>query len=143
MDNSLWLDNFLNMYRELGTDNFDVLKTVYHPNIEFQDPLHHVSGIAALTHYFDNIYTQVTSCNFHIEHTFEVNGEASVYWTMHFVHKQLNGQKPIEVQGHSHLKMLDDQVIYHRDYLDVGSMLYEHIPVLGCVIKSIKKRASR
>ncbi|MEZ9856262.1 nuclear transport factor 2 family protein, partial [Vibrio breoganii] len=44
MDNSLWLDNFLNMYRELGTDNFDVLKTVYHPDIEFQDPLHHVSG---------------------------------------------------------------------------------------------------
>jgi len=143
MNNSLWLDNFLNMYRELGTDNFDVLKTVYHPNIEFQDPLHHVNGIAALTHYFDNIYTQVTSCNFHIEHTFEVNGEASVYWTMHFAHKQLNGQKPIEVQGHSHLKMLDDQVIYHRDYLDVGSMLYEHIPVLGCAIKSIKRRASR
>ena len=58
-------------------------------------------------------------------------------------HKQLNGQKPIEVQGHSHLKMLDGQVVYHRDYLDIGSMLYEHIPVLGCAIKSIKKRASQ
>jgi limonene-1,2-epoxide hydrolase len=120
-----------------------VLKTVYHPDIEFQDPLHHVSGIVALTHYFENLYTQVTSCYFHIEHTFEVKDEASVYWTMQFAHKQLNGQKPIEVQGHSHIKMLDNQVVYHRDYLDVGSMLYEHIPVLGCAVKSIKKRASR
>ncbi|MEZ9116954.1 nuclear transport factor 2 family protein [Vibrio cyclitrophicus] len=143
MDNSLWLNNFLNMYQELGTDNFDVLRTVYHSDVEFQDPLHHVSGIDALTRYFENIYTQVTSCNFHIDHAFEANNEASIYWTMQFSHKQLNGQKSIEVQGHSHLKMLDDQVFYHRDYLDVGAMLYEHIPVLGCAIKSIKKRASR
>lgn len=143
MDNSLWLNNFLNMYQELGTDNFDVLRTVYHSDVDFQDPLHHVSGIDALTHYFENIYTQVTSCNFHIEHAFEANNEASVYWTMQFSHKQLNSQKLIEVQGHSHLKALDGQVVYHRDYLDVGAMLYEHIPVLGYAIKSIKKRASR
>ncbi len=40
--NSLWLDNF-NMWSESSNDNFDVLKTVYHPNIEFRH-LPHVSA---------------------------------------------------------------------------------------------------
>jgi len=37
----------------------------------------------------------------------------------------------------SHLKFADGKVISHRDYFDLGEMLYEHIPLLGGVIKSI------
>ncbi|MDN3616154.1 MAG: nuclear transport factor 2 family protein [Vibrio gallaecicus] len=144
MDNSVWLQNFLVVYQELGTTDFDSLKSVYHPEIEFKDPMHRVYGLPALTHYFEQIYTKVTSCNFIIEHTFESkSGEAAVYWRMTFVHKQLNGQDPITVHGHSHLKEQDGLVIFHQDYLDVGAMLYEHIPLLGSAVKAIKKRASQ
>ncbi|MCZ8488953.1 hypothetical protein O9992_22685 [Vibrio lentus] len=59
-------------------------------------------------------------------------------------HKQLNGQKPIGSSRAQPSKCWTNQVVYHRDYLDVGSMLYEQYPsTLGCAIKSIKKRASR
>ena len=143
MENSRWLDNFLDMYRQLGTDDFGALQDVYHQQVEFKDPLHQVDGLDALTRYFENIYTNVASCKFTIISAFESGDEAAVYWSMEFPHKQLNGRKPITVEGHSHLQMKDDLVIYHRDYLDVGSMLYEHIPVLGCAIKSIKRRASQ
>jgi hypothetical protein len=31
-------------------------------------------------------------------------------------------------------------VYYHRDYYDAGSMLYEHIPLMGYAIRKIKKK---
>ena len=34
------------------------------------------------------------------------------------------------------------KIINHRDYFDVGAMLYRHIPVLGSAVKYIDKRAS-
>jgi limonene-1,2-epoxide hydrolase len=44
----------------------------------------------------------------------------------------------LEVQGISHLKFLENQVIYHRDYFDLGEMVYEHVPVLGKIVRFIK-----
>ena len=59
---------------------------------------------------------------------------------MTYSHKQLNSGKPITVEGHSFIMGDDSKVTYHRDYVDLGQMLYEHIPVLGRLIQWVKKR---
>lgn len=143
MANALWLQRFVTRYSELGTDNFEQLSDVYHPDVEFRDPMHHVIGLTALIHYFEQVYQKVDSCRFVIEHVIESDDEAAVYWRMTYQHRQLNRNKPIEVQGHSQLKMRDQRVSYHRDYLDVGAMVYEHLPLVGRVIKMIKQRAGQ
>jgi hypothetical protein len=42
------------------------------------------------------------------------------------------------VDGFSQISFEDNKVKHHRDYFDLGSMLYEQIPVLGLLIKKIK-----
>ena len=136
-----WLQRFISVYSTLGTDNLGLLTSIYHPKVVFADPMHKVQGIDALVKYFEQLYLQVISCDFVIDHVVETDSQAAVYWTMTLRHKSLAGGKPIKLEGHSQLKMLDDLVIYHRDYFDLGAMLYEHIPLLGSVIKYIKQRA--
>lgn len=143
MAQALWLQNFIAVYSELSTDNLMLLEKIYHPEVEFVDPIHSVHGMAALLDYFSNLYQQLLSCDFVIEHVLEGESEAAIYWTMTFRHKQLNGAAPISVQGHSRIRAQDNKVIYHRDYLDVGAMLYEHIPLLGSIITTIKRRAAK
>jgi hypothetical protein len=143
MATSLWLQNFIAVYSKLSTDNLLSLKKIYHPDIEFVDPLHRVQGLAALLDYFTHLYQQLQSCDFVIEHLLEGEREAAIYWTMTFRHQQLKGAQPISIQGHSHIRAQDNKVIYHRDYLDVGAMLYEHIPLLGGIVRSIKRRATK
>ncbi|MGC9493541.1 nuclear transport factor 2 family protein [Vibrio genomosp. F10] len=143
MQRSLWLQKFIDVYRELGTDNLSTLESIYHPNVVFIDPLHKVEGVQDLIASFDRSYTNIISCEFHIKHAFESESEAAVYWTMTFRHKSLNKQEPISVQGHSHLKSDNDVVTFHRDYLDVGAMIYEHVPLLGPVVKKLKHRAGK
>ena len=68
--------------------------------------------------------------------------EAAIYWQMHLRHKKINSGNTITVEGHSLLRRQDNRVIYHRDYFDIGSMIYEHLPVLGWIIRLIKRKAS-
>lgn len=141
MQRSLWLQSFISVYSNLGTDNLTTLQSIYHPDVTFIDPLHRVDGLTELLDSFKSSYTNIIQCDFVIQHVFESENEAAVYWDMTFRHKSLNGKQPITVLGHSHLKEKDGLVIFHRDYLDVGSMIYEHVPVLGALVKTIKQRA--
>ncbi len=138
-----WLSRFIDVYQQLGVDNVDNIADIYHSNVIFEDPLHRVEGLASLLVYFQGLYTNLSSCSFVINNYFANDEQASIYWHMTFTHSKLNGAMPVSVEGHSHLKEVDGKVIYHRDYLDVGAMLYEHIPVLGHAVKFIKKRASQ
>jgi hypothetical protein len=74
---------------------------------------------------------------------FSSDNQAALYWTMSFCHPKLNQGSEIVVEGHSYLVEQDNKVIKHRDYLDVGAMLYEHIPLLGSVVKTVKRRAAK
>jgi hypothetical protein len=45
------------------------------------------------------------------------------------------------LEGISHLRF-GEKIDYHRDYFDLGQMVYEQIPLVGRIIKTIKKRLS-
>jgi hypothetical protein len=139
----LWLANFIEVYQDLSVDNLANLKAIYHQEVVFQDPLHQLNGFNALADYFAELYQNVFACRFVIKHIIQQGNQAAIYWTMTYQHPKLRGGRTIEVEGHSLIKGQDNKVIYHRDYLDVGQMLYEHIPVLGRVISWLKKRVSQ
>ncbi|MCF6434379.1 MULTISPECIES: nuclear transport factor 2 family protein [Pseudoalteromonas] len=135
-------ERFIDMYQQLGKDNLSVLKQVYHPQVHFTDPLHALQGLDKLEDYFAAMYANVSSIEFQILDTFDVNDNAFVYWDMRFTHKHLNQGKDVWVKGHSHLRFSDNKVIYHHDYFDAAAMLYRHIPVLKHMIKLIDKRVA-
>jgi hypothetical protein len=141
VQNSLWLVKFINIYQKLSTDNLSLLADVYHPDIVFKDPMHHLKGFDQLNDYFNQLYTKLSYCDFVIEQVIAQDSEAAIYWQMRFQHPKLNSGNMVCVQGSSHLKGRDDKVIYHRDYLDLGAMLYEQLPFFGRIIRWFKKRA--
>ena len=64
-----------------------------------------------------------------------------VQWIMHFSHPRLQSGRVIEVPGSSFLHFSDsDKGFLHGDYFDLGSVLYQHLPVLGGVVRSINRR---
>lgn len=117
------------------------LPDVYSEDIQFRDPLHALNGLQNLTDYFSGMMGQLLECRFEFHHSMEMpeRGEAILFWTMHYRHKKLASGKPLELTGNSHL-LYKDKVYYHRDYFDAGSMLYEHLPLMGFAIRQVKKR---
>ncbi|WP_299013328.1 nuclear transport factor 2 family protein [uncultured Photobacterium sp.] len=132
-------DKFSEVYSQLTKHNLAELKALYHQDIIFEDPAHKVVGWQNLNDYFERLLKSVIDCQFEIHETSSEQNIAFIQWTMTFRHPRLAGGKSRAVKGCSCIKFKDDLVIYHRDYFDMGEMLYEGIPVLGGLIRRLKE----
>jgi len=134
------VEKFNAMYQTLDKDNMHLLRDVYSDDIVFVDALHEIKGIDALEKYFAGMYQNLLYCRFDIHDV--QSGDASAYlsWKMDYAHPKLGGKENISVDGVTHLKF-DEKITYHRDYADMGQMLYENIPLLGSAIRYVKKQA--
>ncbi|WP_044271426.1 nuclear transport factor 2 family protein [Pseudomonas fluorescens] len=135
-----FLRQFAHTFATLDKHNLHLLGSLYSEDIAFADPLHEVQGLPALRRYFADLYSNVSQLDFDF-HGFDTaaEGEGYLRWTMRFRHPRLAGGQVIEVPGCSHL-MWHDKVYRHRDYFDAGALLYEHVPLLGRVIRWLKRR---
>lgn len=131
---------FKAMYMTLNKDNLQLLQDVYSDDVVFIDALHEIKGLPALETYFAGMYENLSSSEVEVTDLQCGDGVAYLSWVMRYAHPKLAGGKVIALEGATQIKF-DDKVTYHRDYADMGQMLYEHIPVLGSVIKLVKRRA--
>ncbi|WP_133407610.1 nuclear transport factor 2 family protein [Parashewanella tropica] len=133
-----WFKNVVELYQTLTKQDLHKIYDVYHENVVFRDPIHRVVGVEDLHEYFQAMYKNTTSCHFDIYETFYDKCNAALYWKMTFTNPKIKRGKPILVEGHSLIRGQGDKVIYHRDYYDVGEMVYEHAPVLGFMVRKLK-----
>lgn len=137
------MENFLNVYQNLNRDNLHSLTAVYTHDIHFVDPAHEIVGLENLTSYFASLYQNVQSIEFAYRHTHVLQKEAYVQWDMKFIHSKLGGGRSISISGVTFVQFHDDGMIYfHHDYFDLGVMVYEHLPLLGRIVKYIKRSLS-
>ncbi len=141
------LEAFYKLYHTLspetaGTEKLRrCLAEVYHPDISFSDPMHQIQGLDALEQYFEGLYENITFIDFQFHKAWVDSDEGSVHWTMRYRHPRLKaGNHDIKVDGVSLLRWEDNLVIQHQDIFDAGSLLYEHLPVLGWLIHKLKER---
>lgn len=140
MDNR-HMEKFLALYRTLTVDNLELLQEVYREDIRFIDPAHEIRGLDELRAYFHCLYKDLQSIDFHFSPPLIVENSGSVRWRMTFSHKGLAKGKPLSLEGISYIEFDGEgKVFFHRDYFDLGAMLYEHVPLLGRLVLFIKKR---
>jgi hypothetical protein len=133
--------NFKLLYNELNRDNINTIETIYLPSIEFVDPFHQVTGIEALKDYFNDLYENVESISFDFKPIIQQNCYATLPWDMYLSHPKINSGAENKVRGISLLTFESSGLISkHHDYFDAGQMLYEHIPLVGKIIRLIKGR---
>ncbi|WP_253446297.1 nuclear transport factor 2 family protein [Halomonas sp. Y3] len=135
------LEAFCAFFNKLDKSCTRELYEFYTPDVLFIDPLHRIEGSRALERYFATLYENVTACRFRFHDRQASGQQAFVTWTMQLVHPRLNGGREIEVEGCSQLTFAEDgRVARHRDYFDAAALLYERLPLLGGVIRMVKRR---
>lgn len=138
------MEKFLQMYKKLNIENLHLLQDVYSSDITFIDPAHEIKGLENLREYFAALYLNVKSIDFDFRDVVQQGRLCYVQWDMTFQHSRLAGGGPIVVSGTTFLELNDEKkVCYHRDYFDLGAMLYEHLPLLGRLLSTIKGRLGK
>lgn len=117
------------------------LPECYAPDARFKDPFNEVQGHAAIVHIFEHMYRQLDEPRFVVHEALGDATQAFITWDMHFRFK--GKPAPQVIRGATHLRFgPDGRVILHRDYWDAAEELYEKLPVLGGLMRWIKRRAA-
>lgn len=127
-------------YQSLSTGDLSLIEPLYADDVYFEDPSHGVQGKVSLMRYFENMFRNMEKCSFKFHRTLTTDTEVFLTWTMILNHKKLAGGETIRVEGSSFLKTRNGKIYYHRDYFDMGALVYENLPLIGRIIKSIRVR---
>ena len=129
------------VFTNLRSNNLHILDDFYASDTKFIDPVGKHEGIKSVKYYYKNLYTNVKSIDFKFNDMVSSGNTHVLVWTMILEADSLNGGKAISLEGTSHIKFNEKNLVsYHRDYFDMGEFIYEHIPVLGWTVKKIKNK---
>jgi ketosteroid isomerase-like protein len=133
------LQRLVAFYESLSRDSLASIATIYSADAHFRDPFNDVRGIGAIEAIFADMFERTRTPRFVVTATVRQGDAAFVTWDFHFG----LGQRELRVQGCSQLHFdAQGQVDVHRDYWDAAGELYEQLPLLGVLMRALRRRLS-
>jgi len=130
------------LFEELQPADLDRLGEFYAPDAHFKDPFNEVQGLAGIRAVFEHMYAALHEPRFVIREAIVQGGQCFLVWDFLFRFKSYTTAEQC-VRGGSHLKFgSDGRITLHRDYWDAAEELYEKLPVVGALMRWLKRRAN-
>lgn len=143
MSDDTRLARLIDCFESIAPHTLPQLATVYAENVYFKDPFNEVHGLSEVTRIFSHMFEQVDAPRFIITGSVLQGDEAFVTWDFRFRMKRYAHDEQC-IRGASHLRFdADGRVAFHRDYWDAAEELYEKLPVLGALMRWLKRAARR
>lgn len=130
-------------FERLERGDLPRLHELYTEDAFFKDPFNAVQGVDAIRAVFAHMFDTLTAPRFEVLQVIVQGDQCFLSWDFHFGLPRL-GPAPQRIHGGSHLKLAaDGRIAWHRDYWDAAEELYEKLPLLGTLMRWLKRRASR
>ena len=140
MTHQTYLAQFIRRFETLTPESVDQLAALYSNDAYFKDPFNEVRGHSAITGIFGHMFKQVDKPRFVVKNRIVRDDQAFIVWDFTF---QTKGSRTAGqcIHGSSYLCFdPDGRVNYHRDYWDAAEELYEKVPLLGSLMRFLKRR---
>lgn len=134
------LARFRQFYDEFSPAWIDRVEELYAPGFVFRDAFHTIEGdFDAMRAYFRRVLTALHSTRFVVEDTATGGDGSYVRWRWEW---QRRARDPLRtVPGVTHLRFAGDgKITSHHDLFDAAEGFYEALPVVGGVLRAIKRR---
>ena len=137
------LERFAGFFSCFAPDRIErLLAQTYAEDVWFVDTLKTIEGRDALARYLHESAAAVADCRVELlERTRTEHGEHLLRWRMMIRFKRLRRGVDTWSVGVSHLRFdAAGRVVYQQDYWNAADGLFQHIPLLGAVIRALKRR---
>lgn len=134
------LQQLADFYRDFGPQSYRQVNALYHPDARFTDPVHQLQGRLQLEQYFADMAANLLDCQFTFTHSLMSGDQAFVRWVMRMRHPRLRRGAWIEMTGMSRLAFAGPLIIEHEDCYDLGAMVYEHLPLVGRLVRWLRQQ---
>jgi hypothetical protein len=121
----------------LSRERLAEIDTLFAPDARFCDPFNDVRGVAAVRRIFAHMYETIDRPRFGILHRALAGDVAYLKWRF----TGAMGARAFDFIGLSEVRFNPQGlVLEHLDYWDSGTLVYERVPVLGALVRVIKRR---
>ena len=128
-------------FESLTPATLPALAAVYSDNARFVDPFNDVTGLPAIHAVFDHMFSTLEAPRFEVLEAVTEGHQCFLVWNFAFSRRGQTAQETIH--GASHLRFAaDGRVVMHRDYWDAAQQVYERVPVLGALLRWLRRRIS-
>jgi hypothetical protein len=143
MDKRQTTQKLATFFETLSPQSVTQLNTVYHAQATFKDPFNEVQGLPEIERIFRHMYVALEQPHFVVTGQVVDGSQAFLTWEFRFRFKRFDTTTLQAVRGASHVVFNEQGLVtMHRDYWDAAEELYEKLPVLGGVMRWLKKRAN-
>jgi ketosteroid isomerase-like protein len=128
-------------FEVLTAESLARLETVYADDARFIDPFNDVSGLAGVRRVFEHMFETLDAPRFEIVSALTEGEQCFLLWNFRFCRK--GSQRISLIHGSTHVRFAaDGRIAWHRDYWDPARELYETVPLLGAVMRWLRRRLS-
>lgn len=137
------VDQAVEFFETLSPQSVEQLATLYTADAYFKDPFNEVSGVAEIQRIFRHMYVALHEPHFVVTARVVEGDQCFLIWEFRFRFRRFNPTVEQVVRGASHLQLSPEgRIHFHRDYWDAAEELYEKLPLLGALMRWLKRRVS-
>lgn len=133
----------VDFFEHLTPDGVARLGELYTEDAFFKDPFNEVHRLVDVQAIFAHMFQALVEPCFVVTERIEQGAQCFLVWEFRFRFRTFHKAEEQTIRGGSHLRFAaDGRVCYHRDYWDAAEELYEKLPVVGGLMRWLKRRAN-
>lgn len=137
------LQRLIRFFETIDSGSVSQLAEIYSADVFFKDPFNEVHGLSEVVRIFSHMFEQVASPRFVVTGHVLQGDQAFLTWDFLFRMKRFSTAEQC-IRGATHLRFgTDGKANFHRDYWDAAEELYEKLPLLGGLMRSLKRLARK
>jgi ketosteroid isomerase-like protein len=138
------VDALVQWFEHLTPASVQQLSRFYAVDARFKDPFNDVQGVPAVEAIFVHMFEALIAPRFVVTGRVAQGTQCFLTWEFRFCFRNFHHGQEQVILGASHL-VFDGagKVHLHRDYWDAAEELYEKLPLVGSLMRWLKRRANR
>jgi len=136
------LTRVVRFFESLRPEDVARVGELYAADAHFVDPFNDVRGVAAIERIFAHMFEQLDGPRFVVHERLDAGRQAFLTWDFEFRFRAGAPTGLQRIHGGTHLRFdPDGKVVLHRDYWDAAGELYAKLPLIGAVMRWLRRRA--
>lgn len=136
------VQRIVDFFEQLQPQDLQRMGSLYTADADFKDPFNEVRGVPAIEAVFAHMFRSLDQPHFIVRDVLVQDDQCFLGWD--FVFRLKRGKREeLRVRGASHLLLAaDGRIRTHRDYWDAAEELYEKLPLLGALMRWLRRRVN-
>ncbi|MDX1454809.1 MAG: nuclear transport factor 2 family protein [Gammaproteobacteria bacterium] len=137
------LDDYARLYESITPADLEKLDRYFASDARFKDPFNDVRGLDAIRHVFERMFETCLDLQFNVQHRFLEEATGCLIWSFRFRPNVAGLRRQTwSLEGSSRIRFdAAGKIVEHVDFWDSGEYFYARLPVIGAIIRFIRRRA--